>query len=239
MEENKIYNEDFLTLVKRLPDNSVDCCITDSPYMCTSIGSSGTMSGYWTDELSKKGKLFENNSCPVEKWMPEVYRVLKDGAHFYSMINNVNLQEHLNCLQSCGFNFIRILVWDKMSPICGTAYMSRTEFITFSYKGSFKPVRDCGVSDILSIRNVKSKDKNGKVLHPSAKPIELMQVLIRQSTQKNDLVLDPFGGVMSTAIACIRTKRKYLSCEIAPHYYNIGMKRIKQEESYRQGELFG
>jgi len=155
------------------------------------------------------------------------------------MINNVNLRDHLNCLQSYGFHFVRLWVWDKKFPICGTSYMSRTEFITFSYKGKFKYVNDCGVSDILSVRNVKPKDKNGKVLHPSAKPIGLMSLLIQQSTNEGDLVLDPFGGVMATAITCIRTKRHYVSCEIAPHYYNIGKKRIKQEENFRQLDLFG
>lgn len=239
MEIDKIYNQDFMEMAKGLKDNSIDCCITDSPYLCTSRGTSGTMSGYWTDRLSKKGKLFENNNCPADKWMPEVYRVLKDGGHFYSMINNVNLREHLNALQSCGFRFIRLLVWDKVTPICGTAYMSKTEFITFSYKGSFHAVNDCGISDIIPIRNIKPKDKKGKVLHPSAKPIKLMQLLVNQSTNRGDVVFDPFGGIMTTAIACIRSDRHYICCEIDPQYYNIGVKRIKEEENYKQADLFG
>jgi len=65
--------------------------------------------------------------------------------------------------------------------------------------------------------------------HPSPKPIEFMTELLLRYTNENDLILDPFLGSGTTAIAAIRTNRRYIGFEIDPNYYAIAQKRINAE----------
>ena len=93
------------------------------------------------------------------------------------MINNLNLQEMLNEATKVGFHFVKCLIWDKQSKICGTYYMNQFEYICLFRKGGDRPINNCGTSDILSIPIKKLKDENGNNLHDTEKPIELMKIL--------------------------------------------------------------
>ena len=72
----------------------------------------------------------------------------------------------------------------------------------------------------------KTKDMNGKNLHDTEKPIELMKILIDNSSQIGDTVLDPFMGIGATGIASKQLNRKFIGIELDEHYYNIAVKRI-------------
>ena len=233
---NVILNVDCLIGMKDIPDESIDCIVTDPPYRLTSHGSSGTMSGYWTTEVAKRGKVFEHNDIEIEDYLPELYRVLKPETHCYIMCNNLNLPHFFDVISKSKFHFVKLLVWDKVKAICGRYYMGRVEHIFLLRKGNDRPINDCGTVDILTIPNVKPKDKNGNNLHDSAKPVALFQLLIKNSTNKGDIVLDPFMGSGTTAIACINTERKYLGFEKDKGYWEVCDKRIKS--TFRQGELF-
>lgn len=233
---NVILNVDCLIGMKDIPDESIDCIVTDPPYRLTSHGSSGTMSGYWTTEVARRGKVFEHNDIEIEDYLPELYRVLKPETHCYIMCNNLNLPHFFDVISMSKFHFVKLLVWDKVKAICGRYYMGRVEHIFLLRKGNDRPINDCGTVDILTIPNVKPKDKNGNNLHDSAKPVALFQLLIKNSTNKGDIVLDPFMGSGTTAIACINTERKYLGFEKDKGYWEVCDKRIKS--TFRQGELF-
>ena len=218
-----------MNILKQISDNSIDLIVTDPPYPTTKRGiSKGTTTGGLVrSELGRKGKIFEHNNIDVSVYVPECYRVLKDGSHFYIMTNHVNLQNILNTCTKVGFHFIKSLIWNKGNKIMGQAYMSQFEYILFFRKGKFKKINHCGTSDILNIPNVKTKDKNGNNLHDTEKPIELMKILIDNSTQQNDIVLDPFVGIGSTALACKELNRRFICCELDTTYWNIANKRIQ------------
>lgn len=72
------------------------------------------------------------------------------------------------------------------------------------------------------------KDENGKNLHDTEKPVELMKILIENSSDENDLVLDPFMGIGSTGVACINTNRNFIGIELDTNYYNIAKNRINE-----------
>ncbi|MCF0201781.1 MAG: site-specific DNA-methyltransferase [Bacteroidaceae bacterium] len=135
MKYDYIYHGDCLNFLPQLPDKSINLLVTDPPYLVTKRGSAKGMGGYWTEEKALKGKIFDHNDCHISKWLPEVVRVLKDRAHCYIMCNNVNLLEYLQVIKGCGLHFVRSLIWDKVLPICGTGYMTRSEYILFCYKG--------------------------------------------------------------------------------------------------------
>ena len=68
------------------------------------------------------------------------------------------------------------------------------------------------------------KNKNND--HPTEKPVELMEILIKNSSKEGDLVMDPFVGVGATALACQNLKRNFIGCEIDKKYYDTAMERL-------------
>lgn len=159
--ENKdmiLYCEDYKKILSQLPNDYVDLIITDPPYKVTKRGVSKntTTGGLVRSELGKQGKIFKHNDVKIKDFMPELYRVLKEGGHCYIMTNHVNLIEMLNVATECGFHFIKSLIWDKGNKIMGQCYMSQYEYILFFRKGKHKKINNCGTSDILSIPNKKN-----------------------------------------------------------------------------------
>ena len=226
----KLVNADCLDVMKKLPDNCIDLIVTDPPYPTTSRGNAGNSGGMLKKDINKRGKVFKYNDIDCKEYAPEFFRLLKDGSHCYVMTNHVNLIDMLNTFTDVGFHFIKSLIWNKGNKIMGQYYMSQYEYILFFRKGKGKKINNCGTSDILSILNKKTKDKDGKNIHDTEKPIELMEVLVNNSSQENELILDPFMGVGSTGIACIKNNRNFIGIEIDENYFTIAKNRIEEIE---------
>lgn len=224
----QILNDDFLEVVKRMKDDSVDLVVTDPPYKVTSRGNSGNSGGMMKEKLSMQGKIFKHNDIKPLDYIPELYRVLKDGSHCYIMTNHVNLIEMLNVAKESGFHFIKSIIWDKGNKIMGQYYMSQFEYILFFRKGKGKKINKCGTADILSVPNKKTKGEDGKNIHDTEKPVELMRILIENSSQEGDLVFEPFMGVGATVMACKLSKRGYLGVELDSNYFNIAKERLEK-----------
>lgn len=222
---------DCMVGMKEIPDGSVDLVVTDPPYKTTARGNAGNSGGMLQKDINKKGMVFEHNNCDIEQYLPEFYRVLKDGSHCYIMCNHTNLVHFLKVIDDSQFHFIKSLIWDKRNKIMGTFYMNCFEYILFLRKGTAKPINDCGCGDLLSVPNIKDKNRDGENIHDSQKPITLMQILIENSSQPGDLVLEPFTGSGTTAIACNRSKRHYIGFEIDKGYFDMAQKRIKAEQA--------
>ena len=222
----KLINGGCLEYMQTLENESIDLIVTDPPYPTTSRGHAGNSGGMLQKEINKKGKVFEHNNIDCTEYAPEFYRVLKDGSHCYVMTNHINLIKMLNVFTDCGFHFIKSLIWNKGNKIMGQYYMSQFEYILFFRKGYGKKINNCGTADIISVPNKKTKDANGKNIHDTEKPVELMKILIENSTQKGDIVLDPFVGVGATALACIESERDYIGIELDENYYNIAKERV-------------
>lgn len=230
MKTNVIYNDDCMNVLSMLPNDSVDCIVTDPPYEIEKRGG-GITQGMLGTEQSRKGKLFDNCEISVSSYLPELYRVLKESGHCYIMCNNYNLFNFVNSVQESEFNFCKMLVWDKQNVIFNKYYMNGCEFIFMLYKGAAKPINNKGTSNLLRYKNVKMKDRNRENIHNSEKPVQLFQCLIENSTNVGDVVLDPFCGIGTLPIACMRANRKYIGIEIDESYYKIIQQRIKTEEN--------
>ena len=228
MNKIKLINGNCLDTLKNIPNESIDLIVTDPPYPTTSRGNAGNSGGMLQKDVNKKGKVFTYNNINCKEYAPEFYRLLKDGSHCYVMTNHINLIDMLNTFTDVGFHFIKSLIWNKGNKIMGQYYMSQYEYILFFRKGKGKKINNCGTSDILSISNKKTKDKDGKNIHDTEKPVELMEVLVNNSSQENELVLDPFMGVGSTGIACIKNKRNFIGIEIDKNYFNIAKSRLEE-----------
>lgn len=224
---NTIHNNDFREVISQMGDCSVDLVITDPPYKVTSRGCAGNAGGMLQKKINKKGMVFAHNDVKIEEFMPELYRVLKDGSHCYIMTNHVNLIEMLNEAKKCGFHFIKSLIWNKGNKIMGQYYMSQYEYILFFRKGKGKKINNCGTPDILNVPNKKTKGEDGKNIHDTEKPIQLMQILVENSSNELDVIYDPFMGVGATAIACVNTNRRFIGSELDEKYFNIAKQRIE------------
>ena len=77
-----------------------------------------------------------------------------------------------------------------------------------------------------------------KNLHDTEKPIELMKILIENSSEQNDFVLDPFMGSGTTGVACKNLNRNFIGMEINKNYFNIAKERIEESTSNIQTTIF-
>lgn len=224
----KLYNGDCLEVMDKLIESGVkvDLIVCDPAYPTTSRGGTGNSGGMCKSKEFSSGKVFKHNDCHVSNWMPKIYEILECNSHCYIMTNHVNLVEYLNVAKECGFHFVKSLIWDKGNKIMGQCYMSQFEYILFFRKGSHKKINNCGTADILSVPNKKQKGEGGKNLHDTEKPVDLMKILIENSSNKGDLVLDFMMGIGATGVACKELERNFIGIELDDNYFNISKKRI-------------
>lgn len=245
----RLYNDDCLNILKSIPDASIDLVVTDCPYHiisggCTNdavkIGRYREMGGmmkhrYETDtdnaaiEYTRQGKLFKYNDIEFKDWMPEVYRVLKQDTHCYVMINARNLKDLWTSAEKVGFAFQNLLIWDKGNVTPNRWYMGAYELILMLRKGKARKINNKGTSNILRVPNV-TRNK----AHPTEKPAALMKILIENSTNEGEIVLDPFMGVGGTGLACKELERDFIGIEIDEKYFKIAKDRIEGNEEYQQ-----
>lgn len=175
----------------------------------------------------KDGKMFEHNDIKFSEWLPEVYRVLKDGTHCYIMVNGRNLNELQNQAEKIGFIYQNLLVWHKTnSQTPNKYYMQNAEFILMLSKRPARSINNMGSKTVISIPNII-----GNKTHPTEKPVFLNKYLIQNSTNENETVLDPFMGSGSCGIACKELNRNFIGIEIDKEYFEIAQKQIFKNNS--------
>ena len=218
MAEARLLHGDCVQLMKDIPSESIDLIATDCPYHIVSGGctNKGEKNGIFNKENASSGKLFLHNDIDFSDWLPDVYRVLKKDSHCYIMINGRNLKRLQEEAEKVGFIFQNLLVWDKGNVTPNRYYMNACEFILMLKKGKSKTINYPGTPSVLRYKN-----KVGKKKHPTEKPVELMQVLIENSTKENDVVLDPFMGCGSTGVACANINRRFVGIELEKTYFDI------------------
>lgn len=240
---NQVVNDDCLNWFKTIESGTVDCIVTDPPYKIKAGGvvvdntnnvvSNSKLGNKWVKldgaipSAAKDGKMFKCNDILFKEWMPELYRVLKTGTHCYIMTNASNLHEMQSEAIQAGFVFQNLLVWDKGNATPNKYYMQCAEFILMLSKRPARNINDMGSSTILKYNNII-----GNKVHPTEKPVSLLSHLICNSTKENDIVLDPFAGSGSTAIACLTNNRQFLTCEKDVKFFNIANNRIKNFTQY-------
>jgi site-specific DNA-methyltransferase (adenine-specific) len=110
-------------------------------------------------------------------------------------------------------------VWDKVKIGMGYHYRARYEFILFFEKGKRK-LNDLGVPDIIQVPRVYRG-------YPTEKPYEVSEILINQSTEPNDIVIDPFMGSGSTGIASVKLGRNFIGNDIGSEALKVARDRLQ------------
>lgn len=221
---NNVYSMDCIEGMKQLDDNSIDLIVTDPPYKTITGGKgNGKNSVRPKGMLDGNRKLFKHqNNIKIKDWIGELYRVLKDGSHCYIFTNSLNLKEMLNESEKAGFKLHNILIWEKNNCTPSQYYMKNCEYVLFLRKGKAKWINDIGGSKTVH----KFNNVIGNKLHPTQKPLDLLQFYIENSSNEGDIVFDPFMGSGSTAVACIKTNRNYIGFEVDEEYISIADERI-------------
>ena len=222
-----------LVEMKNIPSGSVDMILTDPPYKLIAGGVVGKLSkkitgvclNYKNEDTKNGNGNFKINTIRFSEWLPECYRILKDNSHFYTMVNDRNLQEMLNESQKVGFKLLNVLVWNKNNAMPNHWYMKNAEFIIMLRKGSAKYINNQGSKQCMQIDNVKNKT------HPTEKPVQLFEILIENSTIAGQMVFDPFVGSGTTGVACVNTNRNFIGIEMDEAYFEIASKRINEAQT--------
>ena len=214
---------DCLDRMKEIPDASVDLCVSDIPYKLTGGGK-----GDGVNSKRPKGILVDNSQLmevpKFEDWLPELYRVMKNGTHIYLMCNFKNLNDLMNKSLAVGFKHINLLVWEKNNCTPSQFYMKNCEYTLLLRKGSSKYINDIGGSKTAH----KFENIIGNKVHPTEKPKDLMEFYVKNSSIEGDVVLDMFMGSGSTGVACVNTNRNFIGIELDENYFNIAESRINQ-----------
>lgn len=215
---------DFLEAMKEIGSESVDLIVTDPPYKIITGGDkNGKNSVRPQGILRGNRKLFKNNQIKISEWMPELYRVLKCNAHCYVFSNSLNLKDMLNLSEQCGFKLVNLLVWEKNNCTPSQYYMKNCEYVLLLRKGKAKWINNIGASKTVHRFNNIISNKT----HPTEKPVELMRFYIENSSNENDIVLDPFMGSGSTGVACVNTGRSFIGIELDEQYFKTAKCRIE------------
>lgn len=250
IELNKIYNEDCLEGMKKIPDESVDCIVCDLPY---GVLNKGNEKAKW------------DNVIPTELLFREYWRVAKNTAPVILFCQGMFTAQLMMAERK---NWRYNLVWMKDRPTgflnAKRMPMRKHEDIAVFYRAlpTFHPQMQQGLPshprghkhgksdgnacygsyDIEKFSKEMATEKyptsviyfpkeKQLEMHPTQKPVALLQYLIRSYSNEGDTVLDNCMGSGTTAIAAIREKRNFIGFELNKEYYEKACKRIQKEQA--------
>lgn len=238
---NKIICGDCLETMKSMPDKCVDLIVTSPPYNLKNSTGNGmkpcTKSGKWAGAALQNGYSHYDDNMPIDKYnewqhncLSEMWRLLKDdGAIFYNHKWRVQaglLQDRNEIVK--GFPVRQIIIWRRKGGInFNPGYFLPTyEVIYLIAKPDFKLVPKANaVGDVWEFTQ---EMKNG---HPAPFPVALIDRII--SSTNAQVVLDPFMGSGTTAVAAIKNKRQYIGIELSPDYCQMAEDRINGKTPIR------
>lgn len=245
IEINKIYNEDCLETMSKIPDNCIDLIITSPPYnknfytKKTKIKVKDT-SNFRTIDYDS----FDDNLEPKDyaEWQTKILleccRVLKnEGSIFYNHMDILNNHNTIHPSFVYEFPLKQILIWNRRNtPKLDKSYFFPINEYVFWLKKDFNSKPKFNRKNSIFDKSIFNLNPDIKNNHPAPFPIELPGNFILACTDENDLIYDPFMGSGTTAIAAIKNNRKFIGSELSKKYINDFEKRLQIINS--QPELF-
>lgn len=221
--KEKFLNEDGLELVEKLENNSIKLLLTDPPY-----GMDYQSNRRWVSEKRKKikGDIEEEALVLISVLLEKIKPKLMNNAHLLIFTGSNLLCQLRQLILIMGYTLKGELIWVKEEHGAGDlkgSFAPRHEYIIHAVLG--KPEISPRKSTVFSVR--REHGANPK-LHPVEKPVALLGELIESTTNKGELVIDPFAGVASTLVAACKLERKYWGCEIDKEYWDEGISRLEE-----------
>ena len=232
---NQLLNGDCLEILPTLEDNSVDLLLVDLPY--------GTTACKW-DSIIPLGKLWEQYNRVCKENAAMVFTAAQPFTIMLAASNIKNFRYEWIWEKPQGTNPMNakimplkshenILVFYRRKPTYNPQMWQSTPYQGFSSNTS-------KIGEVYGSAQSKHRDnpegtrypktvlkfKQEKGLHPTQKPVALMEYLINTYSNRYDVVLDNCMGSGSTGIACLNTDRQFIGIEKDPDYFNLATKRI-------------
>jgi len=244
---NRITQGDCLALLKQVPDNSVDITFADPPFNLkkkyNSTNDSLALQEYldwceqWINEMVRvtkpTGSIFVHN---IPKWLTFYTTILNQVATFKHWISwDAPTSPMGKSLQPAHYGILFYAKETKQNKFYEIRYphkrCRKCGYLYKDYGGKkgllhpFGPLLSDVWTDIHRIKHNKYRDD-----HPCQLPIHLLERVILMSTDEGDIVLDPFAGTGTTALAAKRLGRKYIGFELDEEYVQISEGKLRQEE---------
>lgn len=160
----------------------------------------------------------------TDQWLAPVKAKLAPKNCFYIFNSDKMMFPMRDALVKAGFRLSQLLVWVKTGAVIGRLdYLPQHELIAYGWYGRHEFLKSKDKSVLISPKPQKND------LHPTMKPVALLRKLILNSSRRNDIVYDPFGGSGSTLIACEHTQRRCFMIELDPHYCRVILERWEQQ----------
>ena len=224
----EIVRGDCIEVLRRMPDESVDAIITDPPYASggkneSQRRSSTGMTKFW------KGAWFAGDAMGTEGlvWLLramafEAERILLPGASLLVFCDWRMWSAITPAMESAGLTLQTMIVWDKGSPGTGVGFRATHELVAHLRKAGPPHFHAADGSNVIRVGRVHGPSK----VHPTEKPVPLMESLIRIVSPRGGLVVDPFCGSGSTGVAALRLGRRFIGVERDPRYIAIAEERL-------------
>jgi len=240
---NKIICGDAIEVMRKIPNGSIDLVITSPPYNLknsTGNGMKDGRGGKWANAALQKGYTHHNDCMPHDEYVQwqrdcliEMMRIIPDtGAIFYNHKRRVQdglMQDRQDIVE--GFPVRQIIIWKRKGGLNFNAgyFLPTYEVIYLIAKPKFKLAPKANAyGDVWEFTQEMNND------HPAAFPVNLIERIVLSTNAK--IVLDPFMGSGTTAIAAINFKRNFVGIDLSPEYCEMARKRIKQHQA--QGKLW-
>lgn len=242
MSNINLYNGDCLEIMKNIPNNSVDMVLCDPPYGTTPLKWDSVIpfDKMW-EQYYRVGKdncafvIFGNEPFSTFLRMSNIENYRYDWYWQKERLTNV-----FQIKKRCGKVIENIIVFYKRQPTYNPQKFEHTgklvsnkigENARFSstQAGSSKirPKEYIDDGTRYPIQVLKfNRENSRKLLHPTQKPVALLEYLIKTYTNERDIVLDNCMGSGSTGVACINTNRNFIGIELDENYFNIAKERI-------------
>lgn len=208
-----------------------DLILTDPPYRLTKGGNTtGEMKGIFAkDRYDNSGDLF-----PMVEWSvmaPLFWNALGPNGDAVVMTSDREEGNARNALTDAGFRFHRLLVWDKGTVTPNRFFMPNCEFGLYMFKGKARRITDANAQQLVKVPHRDETD------HQTEKPVPLMQGWMHQCSRPGSLVIDPFMGAGSSAVAAAQLGRRFIGIEIQRQWFDVACQRVTAAYRDRQGVL--
>jgi DNA modification methylase len=218
MSDVEVWQGDCRELMARIPEGTVEAVVADPPYGID------YQSAWRTDRSAWKPKI-ANDKEPFVAWLPEAFRVTKDGGALACFCVWQVQETFRVAIEGAGFTVRSQVIWDRdwhgMGDLAGE-FGPQHDVIWFAVKGRF----------IFPGKRPKSVLRHARVapdqlVHPNEKPLRLMGDLVKSLCPSDGLVVDPFAGSGTTGIACMKTGRRAILIEVEPRYISVIHRRLR------------
>ena len=243
MKTYKLYCDDCMKRLSKLPAGSVDLIFADPPYFLSNNGvtcKSGRMVSVNKADWDKKDGLNDIHSFN-RKWIRRCYRVLKDTGSIFISGTFHNIYSIGMALQQEGFTIVNNITWQKLNPppnLACKCFTHSTETVIWAVKNKkkyffnyslMKSINgDKQMKDVWSGTLTPQREKVfGK--HPTQKPEYLLERIILAASKEGDVVLDPFTGSSTAGVVAIRHRRNFIGIDNVQEYIDISQRRLDNE----------